>query len=612
MTARRWREPLAIAAALAGLVAILYWPALDFRLLSFDDRYYTIENPLVAGGLDPANIARVFTTVPENNLFIPVSQLSLMADVALFGMTPRGFHLTNVLLHALNAALLSLLLWRLTGEAWKGAFAAGLVAFHPLRVESVAWVTERKGLLVVLFLILSVSCYLRYVRTGRKRWYAALLASFVLGLLSKPVLITLPFLLLLLDYWPLARLAGGSQADARPECSRFLSLAAGKIPLLAASAAVSALTYSLQGDLSLHEGVPFASRVEHSAAAFLVYLRQTAWPSGLSIRFFDAPWAEYAGTLVPAVLAVAALTGAAVRFRATKPYLLFGWLWYLVFLFPNSGIVPSGAQWIADRFTYAPHIGLAVAAVWLAADASRRFPALHRILLPSAGVAALLLLAVLTRHQMQFWRDGEALFGRGLAYNEGDPRFANQYVNELIYLGKMDEARSEIGRVLPYAAASGAGEAIRLTHLNLLAQAGDAKGVIAHAREYLARNPGSWKSRVFLADALLAERAYSEALNEYRQVVGVGRTRPEEAAHVLEGIGIALSETGRGDEAISAYNEGLRRDPSSASLNFNLALQQADRGEREAALGHFREAMRLAPGNAMIRSRYEAYLGGRP
>jgi protein O-mannosyl-transferase len=594
-----WRSALGAAFGLAFLLLVLYWPAVDFKLLSFDDMYYTRDNELIARGLDGGNIARAFTRLPEENLFIPMTHLSLMTDVSVFGMSSRGFHLTNILIFAIDSALLLLLLWRMTGALGRSVFAAALVALHPLRVESAVWVTERKGVLSVFFLLLTVACHMKYARTGKRGWYAALLACAILGLLTKPVLVTLPVLLLLLDYWPLGRFGntegGGGAVYSR---MKFRALAVEKLPIAVVALAASLFTLKLQSAVSLHRGVSMISRLEHAFASVFVYLFQTVWPTDLSFRFFETPWAQLSGSLLPSAAGIVLFVAIGVRYAAKKPWLSFGMAWFLVALLPNSGIIPSGVQWISDRFTWIPHFGLAVAFAWLANDLLPRRPVFLRPVL-----AGLLLVALvfLTRSQLYAWKDGATLFGRGVVHDAGDPRYVDQYVAELVFVGDLAKAREVAERNLRFSADPEVGEKIQANYLSILDRLGDRKILISAATEFLRQTPGFHRTRMQLADALSAEGRFGEATEEYRQVAELPGLKAYERGYALEGMGISLFRAGKTVESLAAFEEGLRTHPSSASLHFNEARLLAATGKAGDARTHFEEALRLAPGDLRIR-----------
>jgi tetratricopeptide (TPR) repeat protein len=593
-----WRSALLAAFGLAVLMVFLYWPAVDFRLLSFDDQYYT-QNALVSEGLNDANIVRVFTELPEEDLFIPLTRLSFMVDVELFGMAPRGFHFTNIVLHAIDMALLLLVLWRMTGSLGKSALAAALVAFHPLRVESVAWVTERKDVLSVFFLLLSLSCYLRYARTRKMGWHVAVLFCCALGMLAKPMLVTLPFLLLLMDFWPLGRFREEAGEGPPPSFGRrLLALAAEKIPLAAISVLASLATLYVKQKSGLHRGVSIASRLEHSFSADFIYLYQTVWPRDLVFRFFRQPWDQYSGTLIPAAAVLAIISVIVVRSSGRRPYVAFGWFWYLVALFPVSGIVPTGIQWISDRFTYVPHVGLAVALVWLAAGIPARRWSLA---LPALAVILLLSLAILSRRQLYYWKDGVTMLGRGMEHSRQDPGYVGVYVRELINTGDLLRAREQQEQILRFAMDPYDGANIQKQYLEILDKLGDRTGAIAKAIEFLRQDPAFWRTRLHLADDLLAEGRFADAAAEFRRVLDVKTIPSYDREYALEGAGLSLWRMGMTEEALTSFNEGLKANPSNVSLRYNLARLLADRGDAGNARAQYEEALRIAPGNVRVR-----------
>jgi Tfp pilus assembly protein PilF len=586
-----WRNALVAAAALAVSLIVLFWPAVDCRRLSFDDYYYT-QNDVVSGGLQVRNIVKIFTTMPEEELLIPVTQLSYMADVSLFGNASRGFHLTNVVLHALGMGILLLVFWRMTGSLARSALMAALVGVHPLRVESVAWITERKDVLSFAFMGVALGCYTGFVRTGRARWYAALLLFYALGLLSKAMLVTVPFLLLLLDYWPLGRFRGVWEGGGKPlDRARLGRLLLEKLPLLLMALAVSAATLYLQREEGLHPGVGLVDRLEHAFSAVFIYLRQTVWPANLMFTYFKTPWEQYSGTLIPASLGMLLLLAAVAWTAGTRPWVAAGLCWYLVALFPVSGVVPTGLQWISDRFTYIPHVGLAFAFVWGAADfAGRRAR-------PVLAVLALLLvpLAILSRHQLGFWRDGATLFGKGIAYGSGDPRYVNQYVEELLHVGDLDGAEKQLARMEGTMLDPMFGPPLQIGAINVLERRGDRKGAIAKAEEFLRKDPRFHKTRMRLADNLLAEERYAEAAQEYRRVNEVPYLTLRVRRFLLDQLGFALFSTGRYEEAWACYENAARGNPWGTTTRYRQGLLLSVVGNRDEAMAHYRASAAMAP-----------------
>lgn len=589
-----WRNALLAAFVLSAALVLLYRPAVDFRLLSFDDYYYT-QNDLVPGGWNRANIVRIFTEFPEEDLVTPLTQLSYMTDVELFGNSPRGFHLTNILLHATNMGMLLLLLWRMTGSLWKSALAAALVGLHPMRVESVAWVTERKDVLSVFLLLLTTGCYLRYARTGRWRWYSAAFLAMLAGVLAKPVIVTLPVLLLLLDFWPLGRFRNESRgADSPPPEGRWRTLVIEKTPFLALSVLLSLATLHLQGDRAIHHGVPLLSRIGHSLSSIFLHLGRTFHPTDLPFLFFQTPWDRYSGTLpfLFAAMGFLLVTTVAIRYVHRKPYLLFAWCWYVVSLFPSSGIVPSGIQWISDRFTYIPHIGLAIGLTWAAGDVES-----HRLRAALAAMAALLLLplSILCRQQLFLWKDGATLFGYGAAANSGDPVYLAQYIEELLHVGNLPAAKEQMDRAARFLMDPDRGAVLQIHTLALLEKAGDREGAVERARAFLRANPGFFKTRLRLADNLLALRRYGEAAAEYRQVLEVPLLTQRTRRYVAVELGYALFRTGKFAEAMALYEKAFRGNPSDPTLNARMGLLLERQGKPEEALQHYERSIELDP-----------------
>ncbi|HYV17450.1 MAG TPA: tetratricopeptide repeat protein [Verrucomicrobiae bacterium] len=396
------RFVLALLLALATLA--VFARVVGFELLNYDDPLYVTANPHVQEGLTVAGVGWAFTTFTAAN-WHPLTWISLMLDASIGGIDPRVFHLTNVVLHLANVLLLFLLLDRLTGSPYRSAVTAALFAIHPLHVESVAWVAERKDVLSTLFLLLTLLAYAGFVeRPGPVRRLGVVL-MFALGLLAKPMLVTLPVLLLLLDAWPLRR----------KEPWRRLVLE--KAPLFAMSIATGVVTIVAQrhaetvGSLA---GYPLGVRVANAIVATVTYLGQTMWPTRLAV-FYPHPGASLAAWKVIVSSAIlAALTFGAIRFRRSRPYLLIGWAWYLVTLAPVAGIVQVGWQARADRYTYIPLIGIFLAAVWAISDRIGERPAF----LASLATAVVVLLGIGAFVQTGHWRDSETLFRHALAVTD--------------------------------------------------------------------------------------------------------------------------------------------------------------------------------------------------
>jgi len=407
------RTRLAVSALLVLVVAAIYAPVRHHAFLDLDDAEYVYENPHVLGGLTAEGISWAFTTFHAAN-WHPVTWLSHQLDAELYGADAGGHHVTNVLLHAANSVLLFLVLESLTGAAGRSAAVAALFAAHPLRVESVAWVAERKDLLCALFGLLALAAWTAWCRRGGTARYLAAAALFALGLMAKPMLVTLPFVLLLLDRWPLGRWRG--RADLWPRMRE-------KIPLFALSAASSGITYVAQSQgraTGSQEAFPWLDRLANALVAYASYLVDLVWPSGLAV-FYPHPNAlgeRVDGTAaLLAALALAAGTAAVAWQWRRRPWLGVGWLVYLGMLVPAIGLVQVGAQARADRYTYLPTIGILLVAVWGASELASTLR-LPRGVPAGAAIAAILALALVSMRQVATWRDAPALYGHAIAVTE--------------------------------------------------------------------------------------------------------------------------------------------------------------------------------------------------
>src|SRR5438093_12096559 len=411
--AARFRLPLLLP-LLALLTAATFWGVRQNDFISYDDPEFVTSNPIVREGLTWRGVVWAFTTPVLAN-WHPLTSLTHLADVSLYGLNPSGHHTTNLLLHGVNTLLLFLLLRRLTGEDWRSAWVAALFAVHPAHVESVAWIAERKDVLSTLFWLATTWAYVSWVRDRRPGRYAAVLALFAAGLMSKPMLVSLPLVLLLLDDWPLARLRGGGLAglwrspDGRP--GALLE----KVPLFAMTAGFSVVTFLVQraaGAVRLSV-FPLWARVENALVAYVRYLVMLVWPARLGVFYPHPGTAIPAGEAAAALVLLLAISAAAVLLRRRAPFFFTGWFWFVVTLLPVIGIIQVGFQAFADRYTYIPYIGLFVAAAWgVPALVPRSKPA--RTALAAAAVASVAAMALAARVQVRFWRNSETLYLRTL------------------------------------------------------------------------------------------------------------------------------------------------------------------------------------------------------
>jgi hypothetical protein len=509
---------LAVCTLLAAAVLIVFWPTLANDFVNYDDDRYVTQNPHVQHGFDAASLRWAWTT--GHFYWQPLTWMSHMLDWRLYGAAPAGHHATSVALHALNTALLFALLDGMTGAPWRSALAAAVFGLHPLRVESVAWIAERKDVLGTLFWLLTTLAYVWYARAPSWRRGALVALGLAVGLTAKPMLVTLPATLLLLDYWPLGRLR--TRDDVWPLVREKLPL----LPLVVASVAVT-ITLEHEGAIGSLEAFPLTARIGNAVVAYAAYLWKLVWPAGLYVPYLHArggipPW-----QVVAAALLLIGITAGALRLRRTHPYVLVGWLWYLGTLVPVIGLVQAGEQAMADRFTYVPLIGVVVALVWL-------LPARAATPAGAAAALALVLLALATRTQIAVWRNSVTLFEHALAIEEQNPVAHLNLGYALGDGGDLDAAERHFARTLELRPQSprahvGLGNVLvsrdphRRGNGALSPGARDGSRCAARAREprLRARPPGAARR----GDAALRARARCRPLFRRRPQVPRRRTR---------------------------------------------------------------------------------------
>ncbi len=550
-----------IAAWLLALITVAIYLPVRAAGFVYDDYDYIVNNPVVRNGLSWAAIQWAFTT-SHAALWHPLTWISLMLDCRLFGLNPGAMHVVNVLFHAANAVLLLVLLFRLTGDLWPSAFVAAFFAWHPLRVESVAWIVERKDVLSTFFALLSLLAYERFARekspAGRATWsrdYSLALISFVLALMAKPLPVTLPFVFLLLDLWPLQRFA---LSDF--QLPVFRRLVREKWPfflVVAASCFVSLHALkSGQGGPTFEE-LPLGRRLENIPVAYALYLFKMFWPAKLAV-LYPLPEAIPTAAVAGSLAVLAAVSAAVWLARKTSPGLLVGWLWFLGTLFPAIGLVQVGGQALADRYSYFSFIGIAIAIAFGLRQAVNRWPVSRHLTAP-AGVLVLAGCVIMTELQLTYWRDNKSLFLHALKIAPDNPS-AHLWV----------------------------GMAYRDDH--------DSQDALIHFREAERLAPGFMFTHFTIAGLLADEGKPEEALDEYRQAL---RIRPNDPA-VLDRYGLVLVALGHYDEAAEQFIAAARADPADAQPHFNLAKLFAMQGNDAAAVPEFHEAVRLDRDNPQI------------
>jgi protein O-mannosyl-transferase len=481
--------PVLICLALAILTVITFWSLKDCGFINFDDDIYVYKNAYVQSGLNWNSIGQAFSfssdlMLPElSGHWHPLTWLSLMLDYQIFGLNPHGYHLMNLLFHVMNTILLFLILRRMTKKLWPSAFIAAVFAIHPLHVESVAWVVERKDVLSTFFFMLTLGAYSYYVEHQGLRRYFFVLLFFVLGLMAKSMLVTLPFVLLLLDYWPLQRFVEKKPADSEYKWSLIYSLLWEKVPLFVLAILASVVAYIVgqrTGFVSSIEAFPPGVRIGNAFVSYIAYIGKMIWPSNLAILY---PYSKLLVTwqVFGSGFLLIAITLAVFRMVKRSPYLATGWLWYIGTLVPVIGIVQAGEQAMADRYTYIPLIGLFIMVAWGIPDLLKKWEYRKEILLTSSAMI-ILCLSIITWTQVGYWQDSITLLdhalivtdynwhvynGRGVAYAdlgnyrqaiddfsrtiEIKPGFADAYKNRgaaYVALGNHRQAIEDLNRAI--------------------------------------------------------------------------------------------------------------------------------------------------------------------
>jgi len=626
------RRTTLVCVLLTVVTLATFWPVVRHDFINLDDHNYVVENPAVQMGFTWKAVAWAFTTGRGSN-WHPLTWLSHMLDVQLFGLNAGGHHLTSLLLHTANTLLLFFLLKQMTGALWRSAFVAALFALHPLHVESVAWVSERKDVLSTFFFFLTLLAYTRYVarsaagiqfktrqpksKTGEpattvrsrksgvrspasevqgsgfgskervsRLWYLAALLFFALGLMSKPMLVTLPFLLLLLDYWPLQRLELRTP-NLKPKT--LLPLLIEKLPFFALSAGSCIVTFVAQkngGAVAGLDYLPLSARVLNALASYALYLSKTIWPADLAVFY------PYSSSKLPELAAESLVVLAGISILAfihlrKRPWLAVGWLWYLGTLVPVIGIVQVGLQSMADRYTYIPLIGIFTGITWGVADLAMAWPR-RKIALAAAALIVVGACGGLASFQVRQWKNSETLFRHALAVTTDNMIAHNQLGGTLAAQGKIDEAAihfAEAVRIQP-------NYSLALGNLGFsLVRRGKIEEGMSYYRAALAINPHDAKAHFNLGLALAIEGKFKEAVSEYEAACQLNPA----SINFRTALAETLAKLGKTNEAAGNFQEALKLQPNYADAHWRYGMLLAYTGNRKAALDHLREAVRLHP-----------------
>ena len=556
--AKTWVTEVLICLVLVAVTLAVFGQMLTHDFVNFDDHVYVYENPLVIRGLSTEGIVSAFTHTHARN-WHPLTTLSHMLDCQLYGLNASGHHLTNVILHTISVLLLFLVLKRMSGAVWKSAFVAALFAIHPLHVESVAWIAERKDVLSAAFFMLALAAYAHYARAPSALRYLLVALLFAFGLMSKPMLVTLPFVLLLLDYWPLGRV--GAQKSEVP--TRLRGLITEKIPLFALSAVscIATLLAQRQGPSAIDQ-LPFLWRLNNSFVSYVTYIWQMLCPAQLAVFY---PHQNDRFPLVEVTLAIALLisiTLTVTYLRRTKPYLVTGWFWYLGMLIPVIGLVQVGEQAHADRYTYLPHVGLYIMLVWMVGDLLvRPTPRAHRAVVGVAAGITIASLGVRALVQASYWKNSETLWNHTLAVTGENDVARNNLGFLFLRRGQLDEAISEFKAALTIRSKN------TETHYTLGAALIQSNLGIAFARKQL----------------------WDEAIDHLQQAV---RLRPDYADAYFN-LGSVLFQQGRLDHAIAQWQKALTMRPGDAEAHRSIASAFRKQGNVKEAISEYEQALNI-------------------
>ena len=548
-----------IAAGLAVATLAVYAQVVGHQFIAFDDPLYIQNNPMVTAGVTWKGIAWAFTTFYDSN-WHPLAWIAHMVDVQLFGLDAGKHLLVNTLIHAANSVLLFLFLERVTAARWPGAVVAALFALHPLHVESVAWAIERKDTLSTFFGLITLLAYARYVKAPSPRSYAQVALWLALGLMAKPMLVTWPFVLLLLDYWPLRRVEGRPADGIKRFAHAWVPLVREKVPLIALVALSMMLTWMAQRTVASSQMIfdaPPALRVSNALVSYSQYLFLTFWPAKLGIYYPFPPTGPSLGRLTVAVIVLAVITAVALKNVEKRPWLTMGWLWFAGTFLPVIGLVPIGVgQAMADRYYYVPSIGLFIALVFGVAE----FGGTSRIgrrTLAAVTAVMLVLLASVTAVQTSRWRDTDTLFQHTLSVTRDNLLVEYNYGYDLMRRGEYERA-------------------------------------VPHLAQALRIEPRFFAALVYMGLASEKRGKPRDAIAFYARAVDVDPNN----ADVRTNLGLVLAREGRFAEAAAQLNEVLRLTPNSAEAHSNLGGVLLMAGEPERSIPYLSTALRLKPGLA--------------
>jgi len=629
---------LTISIFLIAATILAYWQVASHDFVSFDDLTYITDNPHVRTGLTFEGMSWAFTTFHGAN-WHPLTWMSHMMDCQLFGLNPGMHHITNLLFHIANTLLLFLVLGRATGSLWRSAFVAGLFALHPLHVESVAWVAERKDVLSTFFWMLTIWAHIRYAARPCFTRYLLILLFFIFGLMAKPMVITLPFVLLLMDYWPLDRTQLGQSysavsMDFRKSSPLFLALEKSPLFVMAAFSCVITFVSENQGtNVGSLNNLTLGSRIANALVSYGTYIRKMLWPHDLAV-FYPHPVTVQPWEALLSGLLLICLSIVFIRAARSHPYLTVGWLWYLGTLVPVIGLVQVGVQAMADRYTYIPLIGIFIMLAWGIPDVLVKWR-YGKIALASSMTLLFSALGFCTWSQVYYWKDSITLFTHTVNVTENNFRAMRDLGIALAHEGRLNDSAEAFFKSLnihPNNPKTHRNLGVTLTNMGklddairhyskaitidpdyaeaytdlgiVLVRVGRIDDSIDAFSKALEKESDNVKAHYNLGVLLARKGRFPEAFNHYTEAL---RIRPNDAK-TINNLAVLLVSLGRPEEAARRLSEAVRVNPNDAGLRYNLGVVLVHLDKLEDAIIEFREALRIRPDYQMARRQLELAL----
>jgi tetratricopeptide (TPR) repeat protein len=584
------------------LIIAIYLQVGNYGFILYDDEDYILLHSRLRLGFTFENIQWFLTSSYASN-WHPITWFSHILDVKLFGLNAMGHHYVSVAIHGTNSILIFLFLHRFTGSAWRSATVAALFAVHPLNVESVAWVSERKNVLSTMFWILTLYFYAMFTVHKNKKLYFMTVLVFILGLMSKQMLVSIPIILLLLDFWPLRRMSLDSNVtlSGSPNTPVLKPLLLEKVPflLLAVFASIIAFISQQNAINSLH-GYSLYRRLANAFTSYIQYIRKICWPDDLAV-FYPFPESIHLWATIASVVILIAITNAAWRLRVRYPALLVGWFWYLITLLPVIGIVKIGFQAMADRYAYIPAIGIFIMTVWTIADITRNLPR-RKLILSCFAVACIMTFSVTAWWQTSYWKSTRILFTHALTVTKVNYVAVSAIGRALENEGKLDEALRIFDEAIKLAPPS---DNWALIHQGIMLMNGGMLDAAAGKfKESIFRNSATAPGYINLGMVLALQGRLEEAVSYFKIALNI---EPRSAAANYN-LALILKKLGKNDEAISHYLLTLATDPTDHECHYNLGIVLEKQGRYEEAIRHYSEALLLKPEFQYARNSLNAVL----